>query len=479
MEFKLPLPTTMSVQELVICFYGCLENSDDGFLFVDPNGNIAYINDTYCRYISVSRADVLGKPVLDYIDTSYLVEAATNQKFKTQIGILHRVSEHQYKDGEHYCTVNRSNISSNGTSLCGAGQIKFVSNTLKLSSAIKNVYEELSYYKNELLRLSADRYSFQKILGSSDKIDLTKKLAARAAQNDFPVLITGETGTGKEVFSSAIHYASHRKSYPFVRINCAAIPAELLESELFGYMEGAFTGARKGGKKGKFELADGGTLFLDEIGDMPLAMQAKLLRVLQENEIERVGGEKPVNIDVRIIAATNKDLVKEISKKRFRMDLFYRLNVISLNLPPLRERPEDIDIFVDTFLSDLNKAYRSNVHITGDAKRYLRQYSWPGNVRELKNIIERCYVIQESGVISHATVLPNLYNSSNLLLKTVSPDYSLESIMNSVEREIIMSTIQKNQGNMRKSAAELGIHRVTLYNKLEKHGLHRSDFEPE
>lgn len=476
MEYGLPIPTTFSKDELIISFYGCMENSDDGFLFVDTNGNIAFINDAYCNYINVSRNDVLGKPVLDFIDTSELVEAATNVNFQTQIGVLHRVSAQQYRDGEHYCLVNRSNISVNKKPICGAGQIKFVRNTLKLSSAINDVYEELSYYKEELRRLSAEHYSLHSILGTSPEIQAAKDLAARAARNDFPVLITGETGTGKEVFSSAIHYASARKSKPFIRINCAAIPSELLESELFGYAEGAFTGARKGGKKGKFELADGGTLFLDEIGDMPLAMQAKLLRVLQEGEIERVGSERPLSIDVRIIAATNKDLEKEISEKRFRMDLFYRLNVISLILPPLRTHPEDIDIFIDTFLSALNKKYLSDVIISKEARKQLSQYTWPGNVRELKNIIERCYVLQEGGIISHA-ILPHNILTFKAAHGDTHSKYSLESIMNTLEQEIILSTVQRNNGNLQKSAQELGIHRVTLYKKLDKFGLNRSHFE--
>lgn len=476
MDFDLPIPTTMNPDELMLSFYGCLETSDDGFLFVDTKGKIAFINDAYCKYINVSRDDVLGKPVLDYIDTSELVETATNPHFKTQIGVLHRVSANQYRDGEHYCLVNRVNISKKGNPVCGVGQIKFVRNTLKLSSAINDVYEELSYYKEELQRLSAERYSFQNILGNSAEMQAARELAARAARNDFPVLITGETGTGKEVFSSAIHYASSRKSKPFIRINCAAIPSELLESELFGYTEGAFTGARKGGKKGKFELADGGTLFLDEIGDMPLAMQAKLLRVLQEREVERVGGEQPAKIDVRIIAATNKNLEKEVSEKRFRMDLFYRLNVISLILPPLRKHPEDINIFIDTFLAALNKKYHSAVEITKESRKILCQYPWPGNVRELKNIIERCYVIQEGGIISHAIIPPGI-RSVRTPPGDVYPENHLETIMNNLEREIILTAIQRNGGNLQKTALELGIHRVTLYKKLDKYGLKRSDFE--
>jgi transcriptional regulator with PAS, ATPase and Fis domain len=245
----------------------------------------------------------------------------------------------------------------------------------------------------------------------------------------------------------------------------------LLESELFGYEEGAFTGARRCGKKGKFELANGGTLFLDEIGDMPLLMQAKILRALQEGEIERVGGGKPIPVDVRIIAATNKDLIQEVSEKRFRADLYYRLNVLSIPLPPLRNRPEDVDIYIDAFLDELNERYHTEVLITPEARKELRAYPWPGNVRELKNIIERCYATQEDDVIVSIS-LPRE-------IKNVSPswaghnDQRLETIMDGLEREVLLAAIQKNQWNLKKTSESLGIHRVTLYKKMDKHGIKR------
>ncbi len=471
-EYRQPIPTTMTERNLLLSFCGCIENSDDGFLIVDPEGNIAYINQAYCDYININRDAVLGKPVLEYIDTSQLVEAASDPLFKPQVGVLHKVSAKQYRDGEHYCIVNRANISDGGKPIAGVGQVKFVRSTLKLSSAISDVYNELSYYKEELLRLSAERYSFQSILGVSPEMQQVKALALRTASNDFSVLITGETGTGKEVFANAIHYASKRRDKPFIRINCAAIPSELLESELFGYEEGSFTGARRGGKKGKFELANGGTLFLDEIGDMPLVMQAKILRVLQERELERVGGSASIPIDVRILAATNKDLEQEVAENRFRPDLYFRLNVISISLPPLRKRPEDIDCYIDGFLGELNEKYHTDVTITPKARAQFRQYSWPGNIRELKNIIERCYATQEDGVILSMTI-PNRRRPSLDVEWNLNEAQSLEMVMDTVERRVIISAIQRNGGNLQKTAAELGIHRVTLYKKMERHGITR------
>ena len=477
MEIQKPFPSSLSQEELYLSFYGCLENSDDGFLIVAPDGTIAYINEAYCNYIGIDRMKVIGEPVLNYIDTTELAEAATNPEYKTQTAVLHKVSEKQYRDGEHYCIVNRSNISVDGKSISGVGQIKFVRSTLKLSTEINKLFDELSYYKDEVSRLSAGQYSAQTIIGNSAPMQEVKMMVRSASINDFSVLLTGETGTGKEVVANAIHYSSKRRRKPFVRINCASIPAELLESELFGYVEGAFTGAKKGGKKGKFELATGGTLFLDEIGDMPLPMQAKILRALQEQEIEPVGSEKTVQIDVRVIAATNRNLEDEIKAKRFRADLFYRLNVISIELPPLRQRIGDIRLYVDDVLNQLNSSYHTDVSISFEACQLLEKYSWPGNVRELKNIVERCYVFQENGVIMAGTVSKALSSWKQDAVAEDISGKSLDMIMDEYERSVLLSAINANGGNLRKTAAALGIHRVTLYKKLEKHHISRGDFE--
>lgn len=481
MEYFQPILTTMSNNDLLQSMYGCLENSDDGFLIVDTDGKIAYINQAYCDYLNQPRNKLIGKPVIDYIDTSTLAEASVNPNYPPEKQVLHRVSDKQYRDGEHYCIVNRTNVSLNGRSISGVGQIKFIRSTLQLSSAIKEINDELAYYKEELQRLSAEQYSLTKIIGSSPEMRAVKEMVNKSATNDFPVLITGETGTGKEVFANAIHYVSDRRNRPFIRINCAAIPANLFESELFGYEKGAFTGANKTGKKGKFELADTGTLFLDEIGDMPLEMQVKLLRVLQEKEVERVGSEKPIPVDVRIIAATNKNLPLEIEQKRFRSDLYYRLNVINIVIPPLRKHPSDIDTFIDTFIDELNIKYHSDTIITDHARELLRAYSWPGNVRELKNIIERCFVLQDAGVIHSATIpLPNntsVLSNQKQIPTSIPQHLTLAESMEEIEKELILSAIHAHNGNLRATAKDLNIHRVTLYKKLEKYHLRREDFE--
>lgn len=473
MNYTQPIPTTMSHEDLLQAMYGCMENSDDGFLIVDTDGKIAYINEAYCQYIGVNRFSVTGQNVLDYIDTSKLPEIALDPHYESEVSTLHEATAKQYRDNEAYVYVNRTNISIDNIPIAASGQIKFVRTTLKLSESLFDIYNELSYYKQELKKLASERFSFDNIIGNSSKLMAAKRLALKASENDFPIMITGETGTGKEVFANAIHYASRRKTKPMISINCAAIPSELLESELFGYEGGAFTGAKKSGKQGKFELANGGTLFLDEIGDMPMVMQAKLLRALQEKEIEHIGGTKPIPIDVRIICATNKNLLEEIENHNFRSDLYFRLNVIQLELPPLRERQNDIDSCADHFLSELNEKYHTNVELSNATRQQFHNYSWPGNIRELKNIIERGYALQENGMITYTSAPDTLQTSTSY--HGINGN-TLEEKVENFEKQVLMDTIRNHNGNLRKTAQALGIHRVTLYKKLEKYGISRKDF---
>ena len=248
MNYIQPIPTTMRHEDLLQAMYSCMENSDDGFLIVDTDGKIAYINDAYCQYIGINRFSVIGKDVLDYIDTSKMPEIALDTHYPSEVSTLHEATSKQYLDKEPYVYVNRTNVSINNRPIAASAQIKFVRTTLKLSESLFDIYNELSYYKQELKRLSSERFSFDNIIGNSKKLADVKRMALKASENDFPVMITGETGTGKEVFANAIHYASRRKGKPMISINCAAIPSELLESELFGYEGGAFTGAKKSGK---------------------------------------------------------------------------------------------------------------------------------------------------------------------------------------------------------------------------------------
>lgn len=293
-----------------------------------------------------------------------------------------------------------------------------------------------------------------------------KKSAAKAAKGRSTVLIRGESGTGKELFAHAIHNSSARSEGKFVVVNCAAIPEDLLESEFFGYEEGAFTGAKQRGKIGKFDLANGGTLFLDEIGDMSLSLQAKLLRVLQEREFYRVGGNVRVKVDVRIIAATNRNLEEMVRQGEFREDLYYRLNVISLNIPPLRDRVQDVEYLITELMKELNSMLGTSITgISSQAKTALLRYEWPGNVRELRNVLERAMTFAEHGKIQSED-LPDY-----LLSQLSSPLIEQISLAEDAELGAIRKALSQTNGNKAKAAKLLGISRSGLYEKIKKYQL--------
>ena len=315
--------------------------------------------------------------------------------------------------------------------------------------------------------------NFNNLIGSSEIFQEKIKQAEKAAKTNFSILLTGETGTGKEVFAKAIHKASLRSQNPMISINCAAIPKDLLESELFGYVEGAFTGAKKGGKKGKFLIADGGTIFLDEIGDMPIAMQAKLLRVLQEKEIEPVGGTQTIPINVRIIAATRKDLYKMILEGTFREDLFYRLNVININLPPLKERKQDILELADFFLKKLNIEYNHNKKLSKDVKEIFSNYSWPGNIRELDNIIKSAFVSSKLRHITYEDLPSKLLNNKENFSYNSNEFIGLHSAVEGYEKCLITKILKKNNWHCSAAAKEMNIHRSLLYKKIEKYKINK------
>nr|WP_279222200.1 sigma 54-interacting transcriptional regulator [Clostridium septicum] len=304
-------------------------------------------------------------------------------------------------------------------------------------------------------------------------------MALRAARTKSNVLIIGESGTGKELLAHAIHNASDRRGKPFVKINCAAIPGELLESELFGYEEGAFTGAKKCGKKGKFELANNGTILLDEIGDMPMASQAKLLRVLQDREIEKVGGNIVKKIDVRVISSTNKNLKKAIEDGTFREDLYYRLNVINIKVPPLRMRKDDIDALVNVLRRKI--ADKLGIYVEGISKEainILKDYNWPGNIRELENVIESSINMLESDVYIGKDHLPEkLIRSSKSIYIKSSEKKFLKDIVAEVEKKVILDCLNSVQWNKNKAAKILGISRVGLYKKIEYYNLIDDNFK--
>ncbi len=328
--------------------------------------------------------------------------------------------------------------------------------------------QRLEQENTELRAAVLDRYRFDGIIGTSEKLREVLDLGGRVAGSDATVLVTGESGTGKELLAKGIHYASERRDGPFVAVNCAAIPEALIESELFGHMKGSFTGAVRD-KEGKFELASGGTIFLDEVGDLRVDLQAKILRALQERSVDRVGGSKPVPVDVRVIAATNKDLERAVKDGAFREDLYYRLSVVTLHMPPLRERKEDIPLLVEFFVRKYNKA--AGVAVAPEALAALIAYGWPGNVRELENVIERASVLKRGEVISVGDMPEKITRRtgvvSDIILNLPEGGLSLEEL----EKNLIIKALEKHKGNQTRAAEYLRITRPTLIYRMEKYGL--------
>ncbi|MDF2789834.1 MAG: hypothetical protein K0S80_2932 [Neobacillus sp.] len=317
-----------------------------------------------------------------------------------------------------------------------------------------------------------NRYSFEEIIGDSLAMKKIKELAARIATSNSTVLLTGESGTGKELFAQAIHGLSTRKNHPFVAVNCAAIPEELFESEVFGYEAGAFSGAKKEGKPGKIELAQHGTFFLDEISELPYLLQGKMLRVLQEREVERLGGTGSKNVDIRIITATNRDLRSLVQEGKFRQDLFYRLYVFDLTIPALRQRKEDILPLAYYFIAHFNGVLGTKVNnIDVDLQEWLLNYEWPGNIRELKAYIERGMNIVEGDTLTLDCLHFSSYQSTNTINKELTPLFSLEEEVRNAEINAIKRALNEVNGDRTLAAQLLKIHIASLYRKIAKYNL--------
>lgn len=438
-----------------------LEIAYDGIVVVDKDGFITMISNAYKKFLGLEDDEVIGKHVTEIIENTRMHIVAKNG--------LPEVADLQKIKG-NYMIATRIPIIKEGNIVGAVGKVLFrnIDELNALHKKIGKMEQELEQYKGELKKVHTARYSFDSLLGKSKEIKMSKFIAKKAAHTDSNVLLIGESGTGKELFAHAIHKDSRRASFPFVKVNCAAIPHELLESELFGYETGAFTGAKKGGKIGKFEVADGGTIFLDEIGDMPLHMQAKLLRVLQEKEIERIGSNTPQKIDVRIIAATNRNLEEMVNKGDFRNDLYYRLNVVTINIPPLRERFEDIEnlayYFVDKIRTHLGKHIEK---ISEEALKYLKNYPWPGNIRELENVIERAVNIIDKESVILPKHLPDKI-TGEISAKEIN---SLKDILEDAEKQALIDALKLTRGNKSKAAQLLKLSRSSFYEKITKYQL--------
>lgn len=448
----------------VVQLKNILELLYDGIIIVDRQGIVTMMNQTYCDFLGVEMDEVIGKHVTEVIENTRMhIVVKTGQP---EIGSLMKVRDENI-------IVMRTPIWREGKVVGAVGKVLYTDiNELKtLVQRLKVAESNLDYYKQELKKVRGAKYSFEQIIGEHERMKEAKELAMKVAASRSTVLIRGESGTGKELFAHAIHEASDRSEGPFISINCAALPPELLEAELFGYEEGAFTGAKKGGKHGKIELAHGGTLFLDEVGDMPLNMQVKLLRVLQEKEFERIGGNETYKVDIRLISATNRPLEEMVSKGEFREDLYYRLNVFQINIPPLRERGEDIITTAHLILGQLNNEFGKNISgFHPEVEEMFRTYHWPGNVRELQNAIERALHVVENGPIIRLEHFPP-YLIDQVEKNIVVSSYNLTEQVEKAEKQTIIRALQASDGNRSLAADLLGIHRASLYRKMEKYEL--------
>lgn len=417
-----------------------------GVFAVDDNDKIIWVNDTACRVINIKRSILVNKLITDIFPSWFL----TKKHLNNQKEYLNQEDRFGLDELTDRFLFNAYKISFD--SIKGFGYLITFHSKKQFINLANNITKDQS------------KYSFDDIITQNARMLQIIHYAKVVSKNPSTILITGESGTGKEVFAQSIHENSDRRNNNFVAINCGAIPDELIESELFGYEAGAFTGAKKEGKTGKFEIANGGTIFLDEIGDMPLKMQVKLLRAIQENYITKVGGNKQIPIDVRILTATNKNLEEEIKKDNFRLDLYYRINVIEIKIPALRERPEDIlplfRYFLRTRAEKLNKTIPD---LQDSIQKQIKQYHWPGNIRELENFAEKTIIL--NGKLENLLPINAKIDTEQQMIEEPKKLRKLHEI----EKEHILGTLKSLDWNISKAAHSLDIGRNTLYQKMKKY----------
>lgn len=462
-------PSVQELQHKLEIYELIFESIYNGSMVTDSQGVITHFNKPYGDFLGLDPAAQIGKHCTEVVENSRMHIVA-------QTGVPEINQSHLIKGQK--MVVQRIPIKKDGKVVAVFGQVMFkdVRDVTKLAKKLSLLESKLELYEQELMTIRSTRHTLESIVGESEVVQSLRKEAQKAAATQFPVLITGESGTGKELFAQGIHHESARRLYPFVRINCSAIPKDLLESELFGYEKGAFTGAHSSGKPGKLELAKHGTVFLDEIGDLPLQMQPKLLRVIEDREFERIGGTSVIHSDFRLIAATNQNLEEMMAERRFRKDLFYRLNVIPLHIPPLRERQEDILPLVRHFLNQAAlEAFLPEITLDRDAEEVFQSYQWPGNIRELSNVLERVLSSLEGNTIRVSDLPFYLYRSRKIASKL--PSVSIREAQSRAEKEAILHTLRLTRYNKSKAAAMLGIHRTHLYKKIKKYGITRPTYD--
>ena len=434
---------------------GLLHTVDEMVVAVDENGKVDAFNDSAEKTYGIKGTEIIGHPISSFFTNLEITKLLYNPDFAN---LSVRDMFHQPMPGADV--------------LLNLSPVSIGERTIGAVSAERLVTDKGSADISTVGRRTGGPDAFEKIYGRSEALNSVIGMAKRVAGTDISILLTGESGTGKELFAEAIHRAGNRRNEPFVVINCGAIPASLFESELFGYQPGSFTGADKRGRRGKFEEANHGTIFLDEIGELSLDMQVKLLRVLQNQRFYRVGGGDPINVDVRVISATNRDLDRMIEEGTFRDDLYYRINVVSLELPPLRNRREDISqlvyLFVREFCAKLSIPVK---HIDPEVITCLTNYSWPGNIRELRNVVEGLVVLSEDNISVDNLPAMFKYKAGEIAGPDEEITESLVSITDRAEKDIIIQAIEKCGGDRSRAAKLLGIPRSTLYYKLKKYGI--------
>jgi PAS domain S-box-containing protein len=464
-----------SYKQLKAFYDTVIQTSDASVTVIDANERVCTWTEGAEKIFSVKKQEIIGQPITTFFDRNKLEILKTLHKGRSIL------RQHHQPRSDLFVLINSNPVYFNNRIIGAVVSETDVTNQVVLNEKLFNMSTEVHRLEQEVAMYKDSVDPFHSIKGKSPAIQKTIQLARKVCSVKSTVLILGESGVGKEVFAKAIHEASEKPKAPFISINCGAIPASLFESELFGYERGAFSGADQKGKKGKIELAKGGTLFLDEIGEMPLEMQVKLLRVLQERKYYRVGGEKEIDADFRIITATNRDLIELMKEGKFREDLYYRLNVVSLHIPPLRERREDIIELTHYFFNNFSMSYSRPIHdFSKDVMLQLLHYDWPGNIRELRNIIERLVVFATDGVIKKdylpfANSSTSFNASPNMLPDTPEPHgetiLSLQEEMDRHERKLIERALKIVNGNKLECAKQLGITRATLYNRMKRIGL--------
>ena len=460
-EYITKLEETNRDMDALFCF------SHDGLVICDGNGYGVRYNEAYTRITGIDGQDLIGRHMTEIVGRGSISESAVLNALiaKKQVTTMPKLAS-----GKKVLITANPVFDANQNVVKIIGNVRDITELTALEAELGQARELSERYYSELVHLRSQTVQVDGMVAESPAMRAIVSTALKVSATEATVLITGESGSGKEVLARTIHNHSQRKAGPFVKVNCGAIPDNLLESELFGYEKGAFTNAAKTGKMGIFEIAIGGTLFLDEIGEIPLMLQAKLLGVLQDKVFARVGGTKEIKLAARIIAATNRDLVEMVAAGKFRKDLFYRLNVVGLKIPPLSERREDIFPLAHYFLRDQNEKYKFKNTISLQVMNLFQEYDWPGNVREMENLMEQLVVLAPNEKIV-PSMLPDLFKTHSVVAGSdLSQGGNLEEILANVERRVLQNLVQKGYSSY-KIAEELGINQSTAIRKMNKLGI--------